>query len=399
MAADDIIGLLGSNDLNQFNQSVQASDPFGMAGRGLASWQPDMSTWGAGTSLGTSFGKSFLSGLLQNYARNNAADQLNSVVNVLPNLKSDPYHTALPEGVDSNAFNVLRGSAILKNVQEQSVLDKQKDARVGSLLQSIFPEMLRNGEISRDDVLKIATSDDPAKELQNLTPTSGTAPRLSSLLDAYGITDPVARAGIKTPQEAHDYLLNVANLDEKKDKVNTALESQLRGEWNRDNLYKLAGVVAPLVNSAQEVAKLQTPAGDLGLVDILAKAYNPGGVIRPQFMSMIKEAQNPLNKYAGDIEKVMGGGQFNATTRQQMIDAIKARVNDQLLSAKMVADAKLSIAKNKGLVSDNIIPSGEYDTLFGGLGSTSTDTPKPTGEMTKSGKKIYIVNGVKGTID
>lgn len=173
-----------------------------------------------------------------------------------------------------------------------------------------------------------------------------------------------------------------ATKQDREDRANTALENKLRSEWNADALYKNAGVVAPLKQAAQDVATLKTPAGDLGLVDILAKAYNPGGIIRPQFMAIIKDAQNPLNRFAGEIEKVEGGGSFNDATRKQMIDAITMRVNDQLGAARMVADAKISIGKNHKLDIENIIPTDQYNTLFGDLTAKSSAPEKTVNGIT-----------------
>lgn len=130
MANDDLLGLLGNTDLAAFNQSVQASDPYGLVGRSIGAWQPDMSTWNAPTSLGTSFGKAFLSGILQNYAQQNATEQMNKIVGVLPQLSSDPLHVATPEGVDSGAFSMLKGNAILRNLQQQA-LEKQEEKKFG----------------------------------------------------------------------------------------------------------------------------------------------------------------------------------------------------------------------------------------------------------------------------
>ena len=90
MSAEDLLGILGSNDLTGFNSSVLQSDPYGIASRSLGATQFDTSTWSPATTGIASFAKSFLAGLLGNYAQQNAADQLNSVIGVLPQLKSDP---------------------------------------------------------------------------------------------------------------------------------------------------------------------------------------------------------------------------------------------------------------------------------------------------------------------
>ena len=160
MATEDLLGLLGTNDLLQFNQAVQQGNTYGLAGRSLDAWQPDYSTFSPVASGATSFGKSFLAGLLQNYARQDAAEQIASVANVLPSLKSDPYHTAVPEGVDSGAFNLLRGSAILKKAQRDSLTGDENTKNLSSLLQTVLGEGVKSGTISPSDALKAAKTGD-----------------------------------------------------------------------------------------------------------------------------------------------------------------------------------------------------------------------------------------------
>ena len=145
--ADDIYGLT-SADLLGFQQGVQQSDPYGLAGRSIASWQPNTSTWSAGDTGVASFGKAFLSSILQGYAQQNAASQLASVVNVLPQLKSDPYAVATPEGVDSGPFNMLRGVSILKNAEREALGAAQTEKSKFELLKSIVPTLVDSGQLS-----------------------------------------------------------------------------------------------------------------------------------------------------------------------------------------------------------------------------------------------------------
>ena len=124
---------LDSNDLVGFANTVGQSNPFGIAGRSLGQAQFDMSTWSPATQGISSFGKAFLSGLMQNYAARDTASQLQSVVSALPALRSDPMNVAIPEGVDSGAFNVLKGTSILKN----QALETQKANAITELMQKV----------------------------------------------------------------------------------------------------------------------------------------------------------------------------------------------------------------------------------------------------------------------
>lgn len=180
--ADDT--LLGPSDLIGFQNSVAQSDPYGIAGRSLASWQPDMSTWSPTTSGITSFAKAFASGLLQNYAQQNTANQLNAVMGVLPQLRSDPMSVVAPEGVDATPFATLKGNAIVKNVARQELLAEKNDNRVGLLLNSVLPDLITTKQISAKDALSIASSNDPLGELDSLNLTQAkTATPLESVPD------------------------------------------------------------------------------------------------------------------------------------------------------------------------------------------------------------------------
>lgn len=121
----------GASDLNAFNQTIQASNPYGIAGKSLAAWNPNMSTWSGGTSGLVSFGKSFLAGLLGNVARNDAADQLSKVAAIFPQLQNDPAHTALPEGVDVGAGNTLKLSLMEKKQTNDDAIGRALATTLG----------------------------------------------------------------------------------------------------------------------------------------------------------------------------------------------------------------------------------------------------------------------------
>jgi hypothetical protein len=120
---------LSPTDLIGFHQTVQAQNPWGIGGQILGQWQPNVSTWNATESGAGNFGKAFLAGLMSGYARQDANAQLGKVVTALPQLASNPMGTAVPEGVDADAFSVLRGSAALKNTMRQAAIGDQLAAK------------------------------------------------------------------------------------------------------------------------------------------------------------------------------------------------------------------------------------------------------------------------------
>jgi hypothetical protein len=118
---------LSAADLLNFNRQVQGNSLSGMASQAIGGWSPNMTTWSPTEQGLGSFGKTFLSALLGNYARQDASDQLSKVVSVLPQLGASPNSVAVPEGVDADAFNVLKGKAALGDMMA-SVLGKQQQA-------------------------------------------------------------------------------------------------------------------------------------------------------------------------------------------------------------------------------------------------------------------------------
>jgi hypothetical protein len=158
MAINDL--MLNPNDLLGFTQQVRQSDPYGIAASSLNAFQPDTRSFSAGELGATAFGKSFLSGLLGNYANERANRQLSSVVQALPQLNSDPYGMSIPEGVDSGAFNLLRGSAILKNAQKSAVLGDEKKTAVGDLLKTVLSKSVETGAMTPQAALKALQTGD-----------------------------------------------------------------------------------------------------------------------------------------------------------------------------------------------------------------------------------------------
>lgn len=387
MAPIDELGLLGVGDLGAFNQSVQQSDPYGIAGRSLAAWTPNTSTWSPTESGITAFTKSFLSGILGNYAQQRSADQLNSVIGILPQLESNPMSVAAPEGVNSDAFAALKGSAVLKNYIGQ----ESKKQTLKDLLKSVIGPAIQNRDMAISDAVKLLSSDDPANSLSSMG-AGGDNNHISRLLDSYGITDPTARAGIRTPEEAKNYLLHVqvdqaakdaadAKIATKKASSDTLLENRIRGELEKTNSKYLQAIdVAALVPSIQSYATAteHSPADDMALIDIGNKIVNPTGVLRAQLVDQWKNAQNPYHKFAGAIDNVLNGGTFDDPGRQQIIKAITNLAQDKLQSGKGFVDNKISIGKNKGIDTTNLISPDYYEELFGGLkGNALTQSIAP----------------------
>lgn len=351
MSGEELIGLLGSSDLNTFNQSVQQSDPYSMAGKGLASWNPDYSTWSP-TAVGvSSFAKSFLSGLLQNYGQQRASDQLASVVNVLPQLKSDPYATATPEGVDSGAFNVLRGSAILKKAQSDAQ-EAQTEKKFNS---DLLAKLLgKKAEIVGEDAGYKALGQ------------GGENPNSPAFKATKAIKD--------EEDAARNEILTATKYPavSKLQTTSTAL-SQLKN-----------------------IKDLNTASSDIPFATLFIGGLD-GSVVREGEYARVAGANPFLDKFKNQLEGALNGtSTLGVDIKRQMYNELQKTQKGLAAEAILQTGPRLATAVQRGADPKNILP---FDPNMSFEENITTDAPVATGEVTKSGKKVYIVNGVKGTID
>lgn len=231
---DDYLSLLSPNDLAGFNQSVQASDPYGLIGKSLMDWQPNYSSFNAGESALTAFGKAFMGGLMQNYAQNRAADQVSKVVNILPQLRSDPLSVAAPEGVDLGSFNMLRGSAILKNEALKETNKTKDENRISSLLGQVLPDMIKARTLSAKDALSLATSEDPREAFLGVSEAldKPTASKIPAILDNQS---PLATGKQATSEKLKTYYQEFLSSGLPPVQAASAAKQQIEGELKANN--------------------------------------------------------------------------------------------------------------------------------------------------------------------
>jgi hypothetical protein len=213
MADEALLGILGNQDLLNFNQQTLQSDPYGMAGGVLGSWRPNTQTWDTGTATATAFAQSFLSGLLGNYARQRATEQTNQVIGLLPQLRANPSMVVAPEGVNENAFALLKANAVLN----QQAAEAKRALTLEEMLRNVGIEGMKEeirgkiglGNDQKLEMLKAQLSGDPLKQaaVNELAASQGmpTAPReLSSYEQALAkYKDPeLARAAVKASDPA-----------------------------------------------------------------------------------------------------------------------------------------------------------------------------------------------------
>jgi len=316
MAINDL--MLNPNDLLGFTQQVRQSDPYGIAASSLNAFQPDTRSFSAGELGATAFGKSFLSGLLGNYANERANRQLSSVVQALPQLNSDPYGMSTPEGVDSGAFNLLRGSAILKNAQKQAVLGDEKKTAVGDLLKSVLSEGVKAGSITPQAALKaIETGDTSALEGMD-TSKNPNSPQYKFDKDLADI------------ERKYTETLLTGTAAKEAMNINKA-STNILDAIKKDN--PLAAATAIF-----EFAKLQDPAGTVREADEM-RVSDPGG---------------PLGQLARTFNEIQSKGKLTAEAKKSMRELVPLLQKNTFQQYDQIKSGMFDAAKAYGADTSRI---------------------------------------------
>lgn len=309
--ADDLASIYASlglvnptataNDLSSFQNNVLSTDPWNIAAKSLGSFQPNMSTWDSGTQIATSFGKNFLAGLMGQYARNDAADQLNKVVQVMPQLRSDPLNVAVPEGVDESAFSTLRSNSVLKNLEAQAQAAQSENE-------------LRNA-IKKAGLVKEA-------EILGENKAFGA-------LGAAGAENPNS-PGYKVNQDLFKIEQSYT------DKLLTGAEPQRVMAMNRaaTNILEAIKKDNPLAASTAifEYAKLQDPAGTVREADEM-RVSDPGG---------------PLGQLAQFHNQITGEGKLTPDAKKAMRELVPILQDSTFSQYNQMKDSYLDAAKGYG---------------------------------------------------
>lgn len=350
MADENLLSLLSAADLAGFSQRVEQNDPYGIIGKSLASWQPNYSYMNAGESALTSFGKAFASGLLSNYAQNRSADQLSSVVSVLPQLSSDPMSVTTPEGVDSSAFNLLRGSAYLNKLQEEKEEKALGKTGLADLLKTVLGEGVKSGTISGADAVKAMTTKDFSK--------------LDSALDAD--KNPNSPA-YKAKQDLFDDERSLAN-DFIKDSV------------VKDFKYKEQGLKA-----LEQAYKDKSGTSDFELLRRTAQMVEPGLAVRADDQASLQGAASLFGMTESAIKAIASGqSKLEDGVRSGMMRIAKRAYNSTLNDYNTIRDSYLKRATESNLNIENVVPYGAgqaFESLFPDLNidqqtvETRTGTP------------------------
>lgn len=323
MSNDFLSAFLSPQDLGQFQQTALQADPFAIAGSAIGQWQPNYTNMNAGQGAATAFGRAFMQGILSNYGQNRVADQVSKVVGVLPQMQQDPINMAVPEGINENAFNILKGNAILKKAQRDALLGDQTRVNVADMLKTVLGEGVKSGMITPIEALQAMTTGDFSK---------------------IGAT-------------ATDPNLNPNNPAYKVNQDRMSLSDSLRKELNANKEVADFNVVKNQL-SVLEKAKLDPRSvSDLDFIYGTAKILDPGAVVRESDAGLVIESTSLPASTLGYLNKMISGESALSTQqREALVDLAKRHYQTKAERVGGILDTYSTLATKRGLDPVDVLP-------------------------------------------
>lgn len=319
-SAEELLGLLSFNDLARFEQGAQASDPYGIAGQALFNAPINYSQFSPMETGVTAFGKAFLSGLLQNYGRNQVAEQVSSVVGALPQLNSDPYSVLTPEGVDSEAFNMLRGTAILNKARSEIVSKSEKAASARDMLKTILGEGIKAGVLEPSEAMTAFETGKLPEKLQQ------------------------AGAISSNPNSAQ------YKIDRDKFSAANILRKEILGNPQVAGFTDVKNRLLVLQKAASDPSSI----ADLDYVYGIAKILDPGSVVRESEGQTIIDSNSIPGATLGYLNKALSGE--SALNREALYNLAKRHYQTRQKAINSILDDYTEIAKRQNLNPLDALP-------------------------------------------
>ncbi len=305
--ADPAYNFLSPTDLSGFTQQVQANDPYGLIGKGIAQWQPDYSVMSPTATGLTAFGRAFTAGLLQNYSQNRASEQLDKVVGILPQLKANPYSITAPEGVDAGAFNLLKGSAILKDYQKKAELEDLSKKFDSDILMRVLG---KQADVMGEAAGKKAVYGDLSKDPES--------------------------PGYKAEKDKMD------TLDTLRDKFN-----KLPEVTNFSQVSKAATAMAGAL-------KDKGSPSDLELVRYAVQMIEPGMAVREGEQKAVMQSGSIPDQWKGELNKTLANGTALGDTVREGLKRLASRAYEAQKSGYDKANTYYNgLARGRGLLGES----------------------------------------------
>jgi hypothetical protein len=282
----------GVSELATLRNTIAQNDMWRQAAAPILGARFDTSTWSPGTTVGVTAGQAFLGALLNGIGQRSEAAQLEKVAQVLPALYEDPGSVVVPDGVDREAFGILK-----------------------------------LGQMAKDEARTVAMQQDQMK-------------RALDVLDA-GRTEEAKTTGeLKAKGE---YYKQSGSEDPENPSVKSAGELAKQLMNNKEVID--FGEIRNRVQVLQKAALDPSSVADLDYVIGIAKILDPTSVVRESEGQTVIDSQSIPASVLGQLNKSLAGGSGIDRTAlfalaKRHFDTRASRVND-------LADHYATLAKAK----------------------------------------------------
>jgi hypothetical protein len=344
--------LLGYDDLNTFQKNVADNNLLLAFGPAVSGAKFDMRTWSPQQQVGTSFAQGFLGALMRGYGQQQVADKTRQAAALLPLLYSDPQSVQAPEGIDSNAFEALRGAAQLKRLQQESIrqqmlqdlaFDMYKDDRSADRADSREVTKLIMGGLASGDPLERKAAETLRRRLFGEATTEATEmpTPFERAVEQYGDKD-LARESVK--------------------KTDPALQRDQLWKLEQDYTDKLLtgdqGKKALEINKAArnifEALKKENPLAASTAIFEFAKLQDQAGVVREADEMRVSDPGGPLGRLAQIHNEILAKGKLTPEAKAAMRELVPIMQESTFSQYNQLRDSYLEAAKQYGGNPDRI---------------------------------------------
>lgn len=324
--ADDLFSALfggmsnptsGSADVNAFNKTVAANDIWRSAAGAVGNANFDTRTWTPNQAIGANVAKAFLGSILGSVAQDKEAQQTNKLLEVLPQLYSNPNSVGAPEGIDRQAFNAFKMNAMAKKAEDDAAIRKAYATSFGG-------------------------NYDPVNNSVSLIPGAQEA-----MMELYTK---------KSELQNKDDDLRIK-------KQQQQLENTVYNRVTNLPSYKLLADVESNVNALKDLSSQDSKASDVGLISTVARIRDPNSTVREGEFKLNSDTQSYLDQLVGDWRSVVtGGSRLTPEAKKGIIASVLPKYNQLVESYDSQKTPLLEALERQGGNSLNV-PTPNFSKL------------------------------------
>lgn len=291
-------------DLGQFENTLSANNIYSQIAAPIVGAKFNTATWSPSQIGLTAAGQAFLGTVLGKLAEADKANQLSKAANSLNALYADPLNTATPDGVDPQAYNELRLSAVQANRLKQEKKTEEDDALKRQLKLNILARRpdLMPADMQSELGIGGGASDAWGKAMQ-LAGGDETLAR-----ELYRQASPTLRTSPDSPLEKY--------IADQRQKFN---ESKAVADYS---------YIRDKAESLIELAAQNDAAMDPAITKLAVQLIEAGLSVNNGESAAVANSTSIPDAWKGQIYKALKGGSgMDATVRNGLIQLAKTRYN------------------------------------------------------------------------